>query len=81
MECIKMVDTLVDTFIEKREQGELKGVSFVEYVVSIINLIGELAPYGYTFIESVEKIVEYAHRYGTALKEIDDLNNVTTIRE
>lgn len=69
MECIKMVDTLVDAFIERRKQGDLKGVSFVDYAMDIIHLIAEIAPLGYSFVETVELLIDYAHKFGTNLKE------------
>lgn len=63
MECIKMVDTLVDTFNTQRENGKLKDVGFVEYFTAIVRLVSDLAPLGYTFVETIEKIFEYASKF------------------
>lgn len=69
LECIKVVDTLVDQFIEKRKNGELKDVDFLTYASKIIELIGEIAPLGLSFFETMELLFDYVHKYGQALKE------------
>lgn len=69
VECIKVVDSLVDSFIEKRKNGELKDVDVVTYISEVLHLVGEIAPLGYSFVESIELLVDYAHKFGTNLRE------------
>lgn len=73
MECIKVVDTLVDKFVEERKNGKLKDVDIVTYISEVLNLVGEIAPLGYSFVECVELLVNYAHKFGTNLKETTDV--------
>lgn len=72
VECIKVVDTLVDSFIEQREKGDLKGVSFIDYVSGIVDLISKIAPLGYSFVETCELLFEYVKKYSDFLKESKD---------
>lgn len=71
LECIKVVDSLVDSFIEKRKNGELKDVDFITYATKIIDLVGEIAPLGYTFIETMEMLVEYVHKFAEQQKNAE----------
>lgn len=67
MECIKVVDTLVDKFNEEREKGQLKDVSFIDYCSALLRLISELAPLGYTFVETVETLIQYGVNFKDTL--------------
>lgn len=67
MECIKVVDTLIDKFVEERKNGKLKDVDIVTYISEVFRLVGEIAPLGYTFVETVELLVNYATNFKDSL--------------
>lgn len=71
---IKVVDTIVDTFIEKRQKGELKGADFLEYAGAVAGLVVDLAPYAGSVTQAVEDIYRLIDAYVDAHKQMDKEN-------
>lgn len=57
LDVIKVVDSVVDSFIAERKKGKLKDVDFFEYAMAVCNLISAIADAGEPLGEVVNNIV------------------------
>ena len=57
LDVIKVVDSVVDSFIEERKNGKLKDVDFFEYAMAVCNLISAIADVGEPLGDVVSNIV------------------------
>lgn len=65
---VKMVDTIVDSFIERRRQGELQNVDAITYISSLCDLVADIAEYGDDAVDAVESAHDLIDKYIETLK-------------
>ena len=66
---VKMVDTVVDSFIERRRQGELQNVDAITYISSLCELVADISEYGDDAVDAVESAHALIDKYIEMLKD------------
>lgn len=66
---VKMVDTVVDSFIERRRRGELQNVDAITYISSLCELVADISEYGDDAVDAVESAHALIDKYIETLKE------------
>lgn len=59
---VKVARALCLEFAQRREKGDLKDVDFVDYLVAVTKLVGDLAPYGLDLLGDLDSVVDAVGR-------------------
>ena len=75
IDVIKVVDSVVDSFIEQRKNGKLKDVDFYDFASAVCDLISKIAESGEPLADVVNNILALFESMG----KLDSTNLVETI--
>ena len=56
--AFKVVDSIVDAFVEQRKKGNLKEADFLDYATAVCELVGTLAESSLPLVDIVEDITK-----------------------